>query len=123
MRMSIPGQARPRSVSGVLSVAAMVPFAAWAAVGGGSASAPSTGLAAVVTPSIVRASPTTDPCTPRHPSGCDGTDDPAPGDGRTLKYCGPDDPCAADPPGDGNNSSARIPTGTAAQARHGHDRH
>jgi hypothetical protein len=115
--MSISGQARRRSASGFLFAAAMVPVTAWAVLGGGSASAPSTGLAAVAAPTAVRASPTTGPCTPRHPSGCDGTDDPAPGDGRTLRYCGPDDPCtpAADPPGDGNNFSARrpgaVPTG------------
>jgi len=118
MPISVPGP--PRSLYHLLSVAAVLPITAWAAVGGGPASAPTTPLAAVVAPRVVPPSPNTAPCTADHLSGCDGTDDPAPGDGRTLMYCGPDGTCtpATDPPTGEQNRSARIPAGTTAVVRH-----
>lgn len=129
--MSTPPNApiRPRPMRRLLVIAALLP-AAWSGLGAGSAWAvTSTGHATlastVASPSITRA--LVQPaglCTPTHLSGCDGTDSPFPGDGRTLRYCRPDGLCTRvpGPQGDERSYYAGIPT-SAPKVQHTPNRH
>jgi hypothetical protein len=127
--MSTPpiASSRPMPMRRLLVIAALLP-AAWSGLGGAAWATTSIGQATLASslapPSVLRPVQPAGLCTPTHLSGCDGTDSPFPGDGRTLRYCGPDGVCTRvpGPQGDERSYYAGIPT-RAPHAQHAPNRH
>jgi hypothetical protein len=79
---------RPGPLRRLRVITVLLPITACSVISAGSAWA----ATAAPGPAVqlrMDARPTDGPglCTPLHLSGCDGSDNPIPGDGRTLKYC------------------------------------
>lgn len=106
MRPCSTTSARPGSLRRILVTAALLPITVCSVISGGPASATtaSPGQAAG-SRTEVRPSDAPGLCTPLHLSGCDGSDNPIPGDGRTLKYCDADGTCTSLPGPRGNQSA------------------
>lgn len=103
MRPCSTTPARPGPLRRILVTAALLPITVCSLIGGGSAWAATPSTApAVESRTEVRPADGPGLCTPLHLAGCDGSDNPIPGDGRTLKYCDADGTCTPLPGPRGN---------------------